>query len=103
MQHAFDEEIAQLGHQDVSFGKVPQRDRQRTDVIVMTMSDRDGVEFFFLDEPVDRQTVAALAFRVRAGVHQQAMPFDFDEPRAGTDVRGGIKVEDSHEPLRKDD
>ena len=103
VQHAFDEEVAQFGHQDVRLGKMAQHDRQRTDMVVMTMSDSDGVEFLFRDQFVERQTFAALALGVSAGVQQHPMPFDFDEPGAGADVRSGIEVEDSHGPPRNND
>ena len=90
VQHALDEKVAQLGHQGVRPGEMTERDRQRADVVMMTMSDSDGVQFLLLDEPVERQAFAALALRVRARVHEQAMTFDFNKPGAGADVRGGI-------------
>jgi hypothetical protein len=33
---------------------------------------------------------------MRARVHEQAVPVDFNEPRAGADVGIGIEVDDSH-------
>ena len=43
VEHALDQEVAQLGHQDMGLGKVAQRDRQRPDMVVMAMGDGDGV------------------------------------------------------------
>ena len=69
MQDAFDDEVAQFGHQDVGLGEVAQRDRQRADVIVMTVSEGDGLEFLFANEVVERQALPALVLGVSAGVH----------------------------------
>ena len=55
VQHAFDEEVAQLGHQDMGLGKVAQGDRQRPDMIVMAMGDGDGVHLLVLDQVIERQ------------------------------------------------
>ena len=43
MQHALDQEVAQLGHQDMGLGKVAQRHGQRPDMVVMAMGDSDCV------------------------------------------------------------
>ena len=53
VQHALDDEVAQLGHQHVGFGKMAQRHRQRADVIVVAMRNGDGVQVLVLDEVVE--------------------------------------------------
>ena len=44
VQHAFDQEVAQLGHQHMRLGEVAQGDRQRADMVVMAMGDGDGIQ-----------------------------------------------------------
>ena len=92
VQHALDDEVAQLAHHHVGAGKMPERDRERADVVVMAVGDGDGVDRSLADGVVERQGVAPLALGVGAGVHQQAAPVDLDVPSAGADARPGIEV-----------
>ena len=96
VQDPLDEEVAQLGHQHVRLGKMAQRDRQRADVVVVAMRDGDGVHLLVLDSLNCGKPGAAFAFGVHAGVHQQAVAFDFDEPGAGADVGVRIQIDDPH-------
>ena len=96
VEHPFDKKIAQLGHQHVCFGEMAQRHGERTDVVMMTMSDSDGVQLFFCDELVKWQAVTAFVFGMRAGVHEQPVAFDFHKPGAGADVVSGVEVNDAH-------
>ena len=97
VQHAFDDEIALLRQQHVGFGKILERDGHRTDVIMVTMRDRDGVHFLPGDGRVKWQRGAAVPFGVHAGVEQDAVAFDFHKPGTGADVRVGIEIDDVHE------
>jgi hypothetical protein len=45
---------------------------------------------------VERQAGAAFPFRVGAGVEQQAVTFQIDEPGAGADVGVGVQIRDAH-------
>ena len=96
VQHPLNDEIALLRHQDVGFRKMPDRDRQGANVVVVTMGDGNGVHLLLADGFVERQPIAALAFGVHPGVKQDAMAFDFNEPGARANVRVGIQVCDSH-------
>jgi hypothetical protein len=97
MQHALDDEITQLAHQNVRLGKMPQRHRQRADVIVMAMRNRNRVHFDLSCLAEQWQPVAAFAFRVHSRVEQDAVVVNLDQPRARADVRVGIQVCDVHE------
>ena len=97
MQDALDEKIAQLGHQDVRFGKMAERDRQGADMVVVAMRECNGLHFFFGNQLVKREAVAPLVLRMRAGVQEQAVSFDFGEPGAGADVGGWIEIDNAHE------
>ena len=97
VQDAFDEEITQLGHQHVRLREISQRHRQRADVVVMAMGDGDGIHLLVAHGAVERQAVAAFAFGMHAGIHEQAVAVDFDEPAAGADVGVGIEIGNPHE------
>ena len=90
VQDALDEEIAQFTHQNVGLGKMPQRDGERADVIVMAMRKGDGVNFLVLDQVIQGHGRTAFAFGMRSGIHQQAVSFQIHEPGAGADVGGGV-------------
>ena len=77
-------------------GKLPHRDGQRADVVVMAVGDDDGVEVFLRDERQKRHAFATFAFGMGAGVEQDTVAFDFDKPGAGSNVGVGIQVNDSH-------
>ena len=96
VEHALDQEVAQLGHQDMGLGKVAQGNRQRPDMVVMAMGDGDGVHLFLLDQVIARQGAPAFEPGMGAGIHQQPMPLHLDEPGGGADVRVGVEVEDLH-------
>ena len=61
--------------------------RQPADVIVMAVADGDGIERLRTDQIEQGQTLATLAFRMHAGVHEQAVIFHLHEPRARADDR----------------
>ncbi len=90
MQHAFDQEVAQLAHHYMRTRKVTQRHRERADMIVVTMRDRDRVELLVLDQGIQRQTGTPFAFGMNPGIHQQAVAIDLDKPGRSTDIRVGI-------------
>ena len=96
VEHALDQEVAQLGHQDMGLGKVAQGHGQRPDMIVMAMGDGDGVHLFLLDQIITRQGGPAFEPGMRAGIHQQPMPLHLDEPGGGADVGVRVEVEDLH-------
>ena len=96
MQDALDQEVAQFGHQDVRLGKLAQRNRQGPDMVVVAMSEDDGLGLLFANQVVLRQALPAFAFGVCAGVHEQAVAFHFEKPSAGADVRSRIEIDDSH-------
>jgi hypothetical protein len=84
----------------VRLGKMPQRHRQRADVIVMTMRNRNRIHLRIPGLVEHRQTGAALAFRVHSGVEQNAVFVHLHEPPARADVSIGIQVCDPHKKLR---
>ena len=100
VQHPFDDEIALLGHQHMGFRKIPRRDRQRADVVMVTMRDGNGLHLLRANVFVERQPIAALAFGVHARVEQDAVAFDFNEPGTGANVGVGVQVYDSHLSFR---
>ena len=57
---------------------------------------RPGRDHAGVDLSPETGTFAPFAFRVHAGIHQQTVAFDVNEPRAGADVRVGIKIGDAH-------
>ena len=65
-------------------------------MVVMAMRKRDGIHFLMLDKVVKREAGAAFALGMRAGIHEQAVAFEFNEPCAGADVGVGIEVGNSH-------
>src|ERR1700759_1420793 len=70
-------------------------------MIVMTMRNGDGIHLLVANDTVKRKAVATFAFGMRAGVHEQAMPVDFQDPSAGTDV--GVRIEISYPHELKSD
>ena len=96
VQDTLDQEVAELGHQHVRLRKMANGDRQAADVIVMTMRDRDGIHVLLADQVIHGQGFPALPFGMNAGVHEQPMTFEFDEPRRSADIRIRIEVDDPH-------
>jgi hypothetical protein len=96
VQHALNDEIAQLAHQHVRLGKMPQRHRQRADVIVMAMRNRNRVHLHIPRLAEQRQPFAAFAFGMHPGVEQNAVIVHLHQPRACADVRVGIQIGDFH-------
>src|ERR1043166_5620432 len=97
MKDPFDEEIAQLGHEHVGLGRLAQGHGKRTDVIMVTMCEGDGIQFLFADELIERQAFAPFVFGVRAGIHEEAMAFEADASGAGAGGGGGIEIDNAHE------
>ena len=77
-------------------GKIPDRDGQRADVVEMAVRERDGVHLLPGDGVVKRQAGFAVVTRMGAGVHEEFVPLDFDEPGAGADVGIWIETGDAH-------
>ena len=75
---------------------MPHGHRQRADVIVMAMRNRNGVHLGVARLAEQRQPVAAFAFRVHPGVEQNAVVVHLHQPRAGADVRVRIQIRDVH-------
>jgi hypothetical protein len=75
---------------------LPTRQRQRADVIVMAMRDRNRVHVMRAGLAVTRNRVETLAFRVHPGVEQNAMFVQLDHPRARADVRVWIHIRYIH-------
>ena len=100
VQHALDDEVAQFAHQHVRLGKMPARHRQRADVVVMAMRNRNRVHLGIPGLAEQRQPVAALAFRVHPGVEQNAVVVHLHQPRARADVRVGIQIRDVHRMIK---
>ena len=96
VQHALDDEVAQLRHHHVGSREMPQRHRQRADVVVVAMRDGDAVDRAFPDHVVQRQRRAALPLGMRPGIHQQAVAVHLHMPGAGPDARAGVKITQSH-------
>ena len=92
VQDPFDEKITQLTHEDVRFRKIAQRDRQRADVIMVAMRDRNRIQLLVLDQVIKGQTHSALALGMNTGVEQQAVSFDLDKPGRGADRRIRIEI-----------
>src|SRR3954471_14956817 len=80
VQYSFDEEIAQLGHQDMRPWKITQCDGQRANVIVMAVGNGNRIEFLILYKIKLRQSTAAFPFRVDSGVEQQSVVFGLHKP-----------------------
>ena len=74
-----------------------QRDRQRANVVMVAMREGNGLHLFSGNQLVEREAVAPFVLRMRRGVQEQTMPFNFDEPGAGADVGGWIEIDDAHE------
>ena len=96
VQHALDYKVTQFGHHHVRPGEEPQRHRQRADVVVVAVRERDGIHGAFANRVVQRQRRRALEFGMGAGVHQQAVAVHLDVPRAGTDAGAGIEITEFH-------
>ena len=79
-----------------AWGKWRIGDGQRADVIVVAVRDGDGIHLFAFDQFKARQPAAPLDARVRAGIHQQPMPFEVHEPGAGANGGVRIQVRDLH-------
>jgi hypothetical protein len=79
---------------------MPQRHRQRADVIVMAMRNRNGIHLRIPGLVEHRQTGAAFAFWMHSGVEQNTVLVHLHEPPARADVSVGIQVGDSHKKLR---
>ena len=90
VQHTLHEEVAQLRHQNVGAPMVPHRHRQPADVIVVAVSDGDGIELLILHEVQQGQRGAAFQLGVDARVHEQAVAVQFEPPRARANVSVGI-------------
>ncbi len=97
MEDAFDEEVAEFGHEDMGLGEVADGDGEGAHVVVVAMGEGDGVEGGVLDEVVEREAGVAFAFGVGAGVEQQTVSVEFDQVGAGPDFRVGVEVQDPHE------
>lgn len=98
VEDALDQEIAELGHEDVSTGPMAESDREGADVVVMAMSDDDGVDLLLLNEVEHGKTFAAFAFWMHAGIHQHSVTFQIDKPGAGADVGVRIQIDNPHNP-----
>ena len=96
VQNPFHNEITEFGHQHVSTRKVPHRDRQLTDVIMMTVRQCNGIQGFLRDQVIERHALATGPLRVIARIHQEPMTFHFDEPSAGANIGIGIEIYDAH-------
>ena len=96
VQHALDYKVTQFGHHHVRPGEESQRHRQRADVVVMAVCERDGIHGAFANRVVQRQRWRALELGMGAGVHQQAVAVHLDVPRAGTDAGAGIEITEFH-------
>src|ERR1039457_1627909 len=79
---------------------MPQRDRQRTHMVVVAVRNRYGVHVMGLGCGVKRQAGAALAFRGRAGVEQQAMPVHLETPGARANVGVRVQIGNPHENIQ---
>ena len=98
MQHALDQEVAQFGQKNVGAGKMADGHRQRSDMVVMAMGNRDAINLVVCDEAVERKALATFAFGVRARIHEQAISIEVDKPCAGADLRIGVQIDDFHRP-----
>ena len=96
VQHAFDEEVTEVGHQNLGIAEMAQRDGKGAYVVMVTMRQRDGIHIFTFYRGVKREGGAAFPFRVGAGVHQEAEFVHLQKPRTGADVRIRIKVNHAH-------
>ena len=99
VQHALDQEVTQLAHEHMRLWEMPQRHRQRADMIMVAMRNGDGVQFLVLDQMVkERQAGAALPFGMDARIHQQPVSLHLHKPGGGADVGVRIEISDSHNP-----
>lgn len=96
VEDSVDDEVAELRHEDVGLGEVADGDGEGADVIVVAVADDDGVEVGGAGFGVEREGFTAFVFGVDAGVEEESMTFEFDEPGAGADVVSGIEVGDFH-------
>src|SRR5439155_12904371 len=93
----------QFCEENVGTWKMANGDGQRSDVIMMAMSDGDGIDFFLRDQRIERQAGAAFAFGMSAGIHEKPVAVDFRQPGAGANFRVGIEIGNAHtlRPFRK--
>ena len=96
VEYAFHDEMARLSHQHSCAGKVAQRDGQRAAMIVMTMRERNGLHIGIGHLRIAWQSLASFHARMRASIEQHRMPARFNEPRAGADGVGGVKIGHTH-------
>ncbi len=68
---------------------------------MMAVRYRHCVYLRFPSQVKQWQAPASLVSRVASSVKKETMPVDFDEPRAGADVIGWVKVRDPHDVLNK--
>ena len=62
----------------------------------MAVGECDGVHFLPGDGVVEGQAGLAVVTRMGAGVHEELVPLDFDEPGTGADVGVWIETGDAH-------
>jgi hypothetical protein len=96
VQHAFDDVVAQLRHEHMRVGEMPQRHRQRADVVMVTVRDRNGVHIIRLGRVVERQAGLALQLRVGAGVQQKPVAVQLHKPGTGANVGVRVQIGNPH-------
>lgn len=96
VEDAAEEEIAQLGHEDVCFWKLADSDWQGADVVVVAMGQDDGLDVFICNGGIKREAGAAFAFGMRAGVHEQAVAVHIHKPRAGANIGVWVQINNAH-------
>ena len=79
---------------------MPARHRQRADVVVVAMRNRNRVHLRMPGLAEQRQPFAAFAFRVHPGVEQDAVVVHLHEPCARADVRVGIQIGNVHRTIK---
>ena len=99
VQYTLYNEIAQLCHQHMGLGEMPQRHRQRADMVVMAMRNRNGVHLRVSGLVQQGQAGAAFAFRVHSGIKQNTVFIHLHKPPARANVGIGIQIGDLHKNL----
>src|ERR1051325_9070000 len=70
--------------------------RQRADVVVMAMSNGNGVDFFIGDQTVERESLPALSLGMSAGIHKEPIAIKVQQPGASADGSIRIQIHHSH-------
>ena len=96
MQNPPDQVVAQFRHQDVRLLEPPHGQGQGTNMIMMAVRHRNGIQIHVLNRVEKRQRGSPLPFWMHPGVYEQLEPVYFHIPTARAYGRVWVEVDDLH-------